>query len=100
MNKKIIIPLPHYGFGPTEAAIPWKLLSENNIAVAFTTPDGMQGKADERMLTGKGLGIWKPILQACNILFTACKAIERDLHRLSFQHGLNENILARFHYYT
>ena len=32
--------------------------------VRFATPDGLPGRADERMLTGRGLGIWKALLRA------------------------------------
>jgi putative intracellular protease/amidase len=34
------MPLPTYGFDPTEVAIPWKILSEGGIEVVFTTPGG------------------------------------------------------------
>jgi len=63
-TKKILIPLPSYGFDPTEVAIPWKILTANNFEVYFTTPEGKTAAADKRMLTGKGLGIWKKLLQA------------------------------------
>lgn len=63
-DKKIIIPLPAYGFDPTEVAIPWKILSTKNINIQFATPTGKKAAADELMLRGKKLGIWKPILQA------------------------------------
>jgi len=61
---KILIPLPTYGFDPTEVAIPWKILSEGGIEVVFTTPDGQPGDADRLMLTGEKLGILKPLLRA------------------------------------
>ena len=63
-GKNVIIPLPSYGFDPTEAAIPWKVLKENNIEVFFATPNGKVAEADKIILTGKGLGIWKWLLQA------------------------------------
>ncbi|MCF6264904.1 MAG: type 1 glutamine amidotransferase domain-containing protein [Xanthomonadales bacterium] len=63
-TKTILIPLPDYGFDPTEAAIPWKLLSEHKHTVQFATPDGKPAQADELMLTGQRLGIWKPVLRA------------------------------------
>lgn len=62
--RKVIIPIPTYGFDPTEVAIPWKILSGNNIEIFFATPDSQIAKADNRMLTGENLGIWKGILQA------------------------------------
>lgn len=61
---KILIPLPHYGFDPSEAAIPWMVLSDNNIDVAFATPAGQIAQADIRMLAGTGLGLLRPLLMA------------------------------------
>jgi len=63
---KILIPLPSYGFDPTEAAIPWKILTENNIKIIFATPKGSPAAGDEIMLTGKKLGIFKSLLKARN----------------------------------
>jgi len=62
--KKILIPIPSYGFDPTEVAIPWKLLTEKDLEIVFTTPDGKKASADRLMLKGERLGIWKSILQA------------------------------------
>ncbi len=50
--KKILIPVPAYGFAPTEAAIPWKILSEKGLDIGFATPDGKQACADIFMLRG------------------------------------------------
>lgn len=55
----ILIPIPSSDFDPSEASLPWKLLSESNFKFQFATPNGKKAKADERMLTGKGLGILK-----------------------------------------
>ncbi len=63
-SKNILIPLPSYGFDPTEAAIPWKILTENNIKITFATPKGLPACGDEIMLTGKKLGIFKNMLKA------------------------------------
>jgi putative intracellular protease/amidase len=60
----ILIPLPAYGFDPTETAIPWKILAANGIGIVFSTPTGQKPAADRRMLDGGGLGIWKSILMA------------------------------------
>ncbi|MCK5052349.1 MAG: DJ-1/PfpI family protein [Candidatus Cloacimonetes bacterium] len=62
--KKILIPLPSYGFDPTEVAIPWKLISEQGMKIVFITPEGKKASADIRMLMGKNLGIWKSVLRA------------------------------------
>ena len=63
-EKRIIIPLPSYGFDPSEAAIPWKLLTETGFEIVFTTPLGEEAVTDQIMLDGKGLGIWKTVLAA------------------------------------
>lgn len=60
----VLIPLPSRDFDPTEAAVPWKLLTARGHTVRFATPEGQPGAADERMLTGRGLGPWKPLLVA------------------------------------
>ncbi len=63
-NINILIPLPSYGFDPTEAAIPWKILTDNGIKITFATPKGYPANGDEIMLTGKRLGIFKSLLKA------------------------------------
>ena len=64
-NLKIIIPLPHNDFDPTEVSIPWKLMRDNGIEVSFATPDGKQANADSLMISGEGLDPWGwiPILK-------------------------------------
>jgi len=65
MNKKrILLPIPSYGFDPTEVAIPWKLISEKDIEVVFITPEGKKASADSLMLKGEKLGIFKSLLRA------------------------------------
>lgn len=61
---KILIPLPSYGFDPTEAAIPWKLLAENGFQITFATPFGVKAEGDRIMITGKGLKIFGKLLRA------------------------------------
>ena len=61
---KILMPLPSYGFDPTEVAIPWRLLTDHGIEVVFTTPNAKAGAADRLMLSGDKLGVWKPLLKA------------------------------------
>ncbi|HQQ81773.1 MAG TPA: type 1 glutamine amidotransferase domain-containing protein [Cyclobacteriaceae bacterium] len=61
---RILIPLPRYGFDPTESAVPWKILSQQGHDIIFSTPDGTPAAADVRMVSGKGLGVWKAVLQA------------------------------------
>ena len=62
--KQILIPIPSYGFDPTEVAIPWKLLSENGFEITFATPKGKVAEGDKIMITGEGLGIFKKLLKA------------------------------------
>jgi len=63
-NKSVLIPIPAYGFDPTEVAIPWKLMTDAGIQVIFTTPGGEKAAADKRMLKGNGLGLLRPLLKA------------------------------------
>ncbi len=63
-SKRVLMPIPTYGFDPTEVSIPWKLLSSKGIDVVFATPQGQQAEADRLMLKGERLGVWKPILKA------------------------------------
>ena len=58
------MPIPSYGFDPTETAIPWKILTAAGFEVVFTTPLGRKANCDQLMLTGKKLGIWKAVLKA------------------------------------
>lgn len=60
----ILLPLPAEGYDPTETAIPWKLLGERGHQLRFATPDGRPAQADPRMLDGRDLGLWAPLLRA------------------------------------
>lgn len=75
--KPIIIPLPSYGFDPTEVAIPWKLISERGIEVIFATPDGKRASADSLMLNGTHLGILRPVLRARHDATSAYAEMEK-----------------------
>jgi len=59
-----LMPIPSRDFDPTETGVPWKVLTRRGHTVRFATPDGLPGQADERMLTGTGLGVLKPLLIA------------------------------------
>jgi protease I len=74
--KKILIPLPSYGFDPTEVAIPWKLLTKAGYEVVFTTLTGAKASADIRILKGIDLGIWKSLLQARQDAVDACSEMQ------------------------
>lgn len=54
--KKVLIPLPSTDFDPTEAAVPWRILTKAGVQVVFATPDGRAASCDPRMITGRGLG--------------------------------------------
>lgn len=60
----VLIALPSRDFDPTESAVPWQTLTAAGHEVVFATPDGRPGEPDDRMLTGRGLGPWKPVLIA------------------------------------
>ena len=77
-QKSILIPLPSYGFDPSEAAIPWKLLTKNNFKITFATPQGTKAAADTIMLTGKRLGILKPVLMAGKDALVAYREMENS----------------------
>jgi putative intracellular protease/amidase len=55
---KVLIPLPRRDFDPSEAAVSWSVLKRLGHSVAFATPDGRPGEADDMMLTGEGLDVW------------------------------------------
>lgn len=60
----ILIAIPHEDFDPTEVAVPWKILTKAGHPVKFATPTGRKGKADYRVLTGKGFGPLRPFFAA------------------------------------
>ena len=76
--SKVLIPVPSYGFDPSEVAIPWTLLRRERHEVVFATPDGQKASPDACMLTGKGLGIWKPVLAARKDAADACIQMDSD----------------------
>ncbi|HQR47918.1 MAG TPA: type 1 glutamine amidotransferase domain-containing protein [Steroidobacteraceae bacterium] len=53
----VLVPLPSRDFDPTETGVPWKSLRALGHRIVFATPDGQPGTADDRMLTGRGLGV-------------------------------------------
>lgn len=54
---RVLLPLPSYGFDPSESAIPWKYLVSNGYKVVVATPAGQVAQVDERMYTGCDLGV-------------------------------------------
>jgi len=76
--KKILIPIPSYGFDPTEVAVPWNILSKQNFDIVFITPQGEKATADIRMLDGKGLGVWRSVLCARQDAVIAYNEMEKS----------------------
>src|SRR5437764_12599109 len=61
---RILIPIPDRDFDPTEVAVPGRIWRELGHRIVFATPDGREGAADPRMVTGEGLGVLAPMLRA------------------------------------
>lgn len=61
---RVLLSIPNQDFDPTEAAVPWKILTENGVEVIVATPQGGIAAADSVTLTGKGLGLLRMVLQA------------------------------------
>lgn len=53
--SRVLVPLPAYGFDPTESSVPWARLRRGGHAVVFATPTGQAAAADRRMVTGEDL---------------------------------------------
>lgn len=78
LSQRVLIPLPSYGFDPSEVAIPWQILTEAGFDVRFTTPAGAPAATDRRMLHGHNLGIWKGLLRARPDAVAAFAAMEHS----------------------
>ena len=60
----ILIATSTRDFDPTEVAVPWKILRDGGLDICFATDSGKAGRADPRMIEGKGFGVLKPFLVA------------------------------------
>jgi len=60
----ILIPIPETDFDPTETGVLWRTLRQKGHRVVFATPNGNAGRADQRMLSGEGLGIFATLMRA------------------------------------
>src|SRR6516225_6408173 len=60
----VLIPVPDQDFDPTETGVPWRTLCQRIHRVAFATPNGKIARADPRMVTGEGLGVFAPLMKA------------------------------------
>ena len=57
----VLMPLPATDFDPTEVAVSWQVLAAAGHDVVFATPSGQPGRADDIMVTGRGLDPWGAI---------------------------------------
>jgi len=57
----VLVPLPACDFDPTEVAVSWRVLSSAGHDVRFATPSGQPARADDLMVTGRGLDPWGAI---------------------------------------
>lgn len=55
----VVLALANADFDPTEAAVPWKVLTDAGHTVVFATDDATPGACDGEMLTGVLLGAVK-----------------------------------------
>ena len=60
----VLMPIPDEGFDPTETGVAWRILCQRGHRVVFATPTSKAGRADPRMITGDGLGVFAPVLKA------------------------------------
>ncbi|MBR33670.1 MAG: hypothetical protein CMN77_20385 [Spirochaetaceae bacterium] len=74
----ILMPMASQDFDPTEASILYKHLHEAGHKVIFATVDGHPARPDDRMMTGRGLGIWKGVLKARMDAVEACEMMMKD----------------------
>jgi putative intracellular protease/amidase len=57
---KVLILLPASDYDPTESAVPWYSLSNNDYQITFSTPNGEVAHADERLVS-KGFSCLSPL---------------------------------------
>lgn len=57
----VLIPIPDRDFDPTEVAVSWRVLTRNGHRVVFATEAGRPGRADDIMVTGRGLDVWSKL---------------------------------------
>ena len=74
----ILMPMASEEFDPTEASILYKHLHEAGYEVTFATSDGRPASPDDRMMTGRSLGIWSGMLKARADAVEACELMMKD----------------------
>jgi len=67
---RVVMPIPNVDFDPTEVAVTWETLRGAGHEVVFATPDGKPGRADEVMISGRGLDPWGfvPVLRSLRFM--------------------------------
>ena len=61
---RVLMPLPHQDFDPTEAGVAFGALLDAGHQVLVATPQGAVASPDPRMVAGTGLGPWRGMLMA------------------------------------
>jgi len=79
---RVVMPLPHRDFDPSEVAVSWRVLTGRGHEVRFATPDGAPAAADPIMLDGIGLDPWSrlPGLRRLRLIGLLLRA-NRDARR-------------------
>lgn len=79
---RVVMPLPHRDFDPSEVAVSWRVLTDRGHEVRFATPDGGAAAADPIMLDGIGLDPWSrvPGLRRVRLIGLVLRA-NRDARR-------------------
>jgi len=79
---RVVMPLPHRDFDPSEVAVSWRVLTALGHEVRFATPDGAPAMADAIMLDGIGLDPWSrmPGLRRIRLIGLLLRA-NRDARR-------------------
>ncbi len=75
----VLIPLPEEDFDPTEVAVSWKVLGLLGHTVRFATPEGQMARADDIMVTGRGLDPWG-FVPGLNHLVVVGRLLRADQH--------------------
>jgi putative intracellular protease/amidase len=63
----VLMPLPACDFDPSEVAVSWQVITAQGHHVVFATPSGQPGRADDIMVTGRGLDPWGAIPVVRNV---------------------------------
>lgn len=91
-QAKVIMPIPHNDFDPSEVAVLWKVIKSAGYEVVFSTPDGKVGQGDAIMLRGEGLDPWGwlPLLKKVRVIGLLLRA-NRDARKAYAEMQLDGN---------